>query len=139
MINSNINDDSRNEIINDYRMPILNSIKESNNFDECLEKIFGCKVPEPFYSDLKSDYENSKKWYETARNVLNLGLNSKTDIDYTNDMQKAMDKGASYCDELIKKIIACQLIEENKVDFINHNDVYDYLVNQAIESNNLIR
>ena len=120
-------------------MPILDAINESNNFDECLEKIFGCKVSEPFYSDLKSDYENSKKWYEAARNILNMGLNSKTDIDYTNDMQKAMDKGASYCDELIKKIIACQLIEENKVDFINPNEVYDYLVNQAIESNNLIR
>ena len=129
----NFDDMEKWQKINAYRAPILSAIKETNNFDDFLKKIFDFKVEEPFYSDWKNNYESSKKWYEIADNALNLGLNSKAGIDYSNDMQKAMEKGAIYCDSLIKQIIAFQLIEAEKVDFIDPNDVYDYLGEEKIE------
>lgn len=62
-------------------------------FEEYLNSQFGSHVSdlnEQQISSLKQAYDKLLIWQNISMTTLNKGLNSKNDIDYTNDYEKSM-------------------------------------------------
>ena len=64
------------------------------NFEDYLQEQFGSYVSEISEEDLaklKAEYDKLLIWQNTADYTLKKGLDGKSQVDYTNDFEKAMN------------------------------------------------